>query len=159
MVKIEVVLYNIRSVYNVASITRTLEASGLKKIYLCGITPGPYDKYNEINEKFTKVSLGAEKNIFFERKKSIIPLIKNLKKQGYKILSLEQDKNSVNLFKFRPNKKEKYVLLLGEERRGLPKKVLNLSDKILEIPLCGKKESLNVSVAFGIAIFYLINKI
>lgn len=150
------ILNNIRSSHNVGSIFRTADAAGVEKIYLCGITPGPRDKYGRINQKLAKVALGAEYSVSYEHYKSAAALIKKLKKEGYKILALEQHKKSVNIFKFKSVKKFKYALILGEETKGLPESILRQSDKILEIPQRGKKESLNVSVAFGIAIFQLI---
>jgi 23S rRNA (guanosine2251-2'-O)-methyltransferase len=150
-----VILYNIRSSYNVGSIFRTADGAGVEKIYLCGITPAPKDRFGNPNKKIIKVSLGAEKNVAFEKVNSAYRLILKLKKEGYKILALEQSKSSQNIFKFKPRKKEKYALILGGEVKGLPKSILEKSDKILEIPQKGKKESLNVAVAFGIAVFYL----
>src|SRR3989338_1668761 len=151
-----VLLDNIRSSHNVGSIFRTADVASVEKIFLCGITPGPKDKYGRINKKLAKVSLGAEKNVAHEHCKSTGVLIGRLKKHGYKILPLEQNKKSVNIFKFRPVKKFKYALVLGEETKGLPEGILKKADKILEIPQRGKTESLNVSVAFGIAVFNLI---
>jgi len=151
-----VLLDNIRSSHNVGSIFRTADAAGVEKICLCGITPGPRDKYGRVNQKLTKVSLGAEKNVPYEHCKSIGVLIGLLKKQSYKILALEQNKKSVNIFWFKPVKTEKYALILGEETNGLPGGILKKADKILEIPQRGKKESLNVSVAFGIAAYHLL---
>jgi len=146
----QLILYNIRSRFNVGAIFRTADAAGIDKIYLCGITPQPP------HPKIDKVALGAEKTVLFKYHKQTIRLIKNLKKQKYVILALEQSKNSISYFKFKLNKNKKTVLILGSEVRGLPKKILNLTDKILEIPMYGKKESLNVGVAAGIVIFELI---
>ena len=150
-----VLLHNIRSSHNVGSIFRTADAAGVEKIYLCGITPGPKDKYGRVNQKLAKVALRAEKNIAYEHRKSAKALISQLKKQGHKILALEQHKKSVNLFGFKKIKNQKYALVLGEETKGLPIGILKKADKILEIPQKGKKESLNVSVAFGVAAFCL----
>ncbi len=154
------ILNNIRSSYNVGSIFRTADAAGVEKIYLCGITPGPRDKYGRINQKLAKVALGAELSVPHEYCKSAAALIKKLKKEGYKILALEQHKRSMNIFTqlvdFRSPQAKKCVLILGGEIKGLPASILKNADKILEIPQKGKKESLNVSVAFGIAIFQLI---
>lgn len=151
-------LDNIRSSHNVGSIFRTADAAGIEKIYLCGITSGPKDKYGRINQKLAKVALGAENNVVHEHCESAVALIGRLKKDGYKILALEQHKKSMNLFRFRPLKNQKYALVLGEETEGLPAGILKMADKILEIPKRGQKESLNVSVAFGIAAFALINQ-
>ena len=150
-----VILHNLRSSYNVGSIFRTSDAAGVEKIYLCGITPSPTDRFGNVNKKLIKVSLGAEKNVPFERAKSTTRLISRLKKEGYQILALEQSKNSQSIFKFKIKKKRKYALVLGAEVKGLPQGILKKADKILEIPQRGKKESLNVAVAFGIAIFHL----
>ncbi len=146
----ELILYNIRSRFNVGAIFRTADAAGIDKIYLCGITPQPP------HPKIDKVALGAEKTVPFEYVKQTVRLIKNLKKQKYTILALEQSKNSIPYFKFKNMKDKKTVLILGSEVKGLPKKILDLADKVLEIPMHGKKESLNVGIATGIVIFELI---
>ena len=145
----ELILYNIRSRFNVGAIFRTADAAGIDKIYLCGITPQPP------HPKIDKVALGAEKTVPFEYVKQTVRLIKNLKKQKYTILALEQSKNSIPYFKFKNMKDKKTVLILGSEVKGLPKKILDLADKVLEIPMHGKKESLNVGIATGIVIFEL----
>ena len=156
-----VILDNIRSSHNVGSIFRTADAAGCEKIYLGGITPAPIDKYNRPVSRVTKVSLGAEKYIPWEKIKSTIRLIKKLKKDGYIILAVEQSKNSIPYLSLSfPRKREsskKIALVLGNEIKGLSPAILKRADKILEIPMRGKKESLNVAVAFGIIIFSLIH--
>ncbi len=152
--KLAVVLHNIRSLHNVGSIFRTADAVGAEKIYLCGITPGPMDRFGREEKAFTKVSLGAEKSVPFEKARRTSDAIKKLKKEGYTILALEQSRRSAPYHKFR-SKKTKLALILGAEVRGLPAGVLKQADKILEIPMFGKKESLNVAVAFGIAAYRL----
>lgn len=149
-----VILHNIRSLYNVGSIFRTSDAAGCEKIYLCGITPAPIDVFGKPRQQLTKVSLGAEKYVEWEKVKSAGKLIDKLKKQGYKIFSVEQSKKSVPYCKL-AMKNKKTALVLGNEIRGLPGSILKRADKILEIPMKGKKESLNVAVAFGIVIFHL----
>ena len=164
-----VVLHSIRSVFNVGSIFRTADAVGIEKIYLCGITPGPLDKFDLERKNFTKVSLGAEKFVSWERKYSTIQILKKLKVEGYEVIAVEQDPRSIPYRSYRhsgldseSNKILKRVqdddntcLVMGAEVGGLPKSILDLSDKIIEIPMKGKKESLNVSVAFGIAAYHL----
>ncbi len=152
-----VILHNIRSVHNVGSIFRTADAGGIEKIYLCGITPAPLDKYGRIRQDFIKVSLGAEKLVEWEKKYSTVRILNDLKKQGYKIWAVEQNKKSIPYFKLKPKIKDKIALVFGNEVSGLPDSVLKKADKILEIPMKDKKESLNVSVAFGIVIFHLTN--
>jgi len=148
-----IVLDNIRSLFNVGSIFRTADAVGAEKIYLCGITPEPIDKFNRIRPQLAKVSLGAEKTMVWEYNKSVNNVICDLKKQGYKILAVEQNKKSIPYYKFRLNKKNKIALVFGNEVEGVSESVIKKADKILEIPMAGKKESLNVSVSAGIVMF------
>ena len=161
------VLHNIRSVYNVGSIFRTADAAGVEKIYLCGYTPTPLDRFGTPRKDLAKVALGAEKTIPWVQAKTLAGAIKQLKKDRYTVAAVEQDKNSTPLFKFKPPKK--LALVLGNEVRGLSKASLKLCDVVLEIPMRGSivrqahhprktrrgKESLNVSVAAGIAMFGL----
>jgi tRNA G18 (ribose-2'-O)-methylase SpoU len=152
--EIIVVLDNIRSTYNVGAIFRSADAAGVSKIYLCGITPTPP------NPKISKVALGAEDYIIWEKTKTTWRLLKKLKKGGYFIIALEQGKKAKNIFKNKFNKKQdKIVLLLGPEVKGLSNKILKRADRLLEIPMFGKKESLNVAVAFGIAIYQIFNSL
>ncbi len=167
---IAVVLHNIRSVHNVGSIFRTADAAGVEKIYLCGITPTPHDRFGNLRKDFMKVALGAEKSLLWNSEKSTLRVINALKKDGWKIFAVEQSKQSIPYFKLKiSDKKMKIALILGDEVRGLPPKVLKLADQILEIPMRGTivrdathpkhsgsgKESLNVSVAFGVIVFAL----
>jgi 23S rRNA (guanosine2251-2'-O)-methyltransferase len=153
-----VILHNVRSTHNVGSIFRTADAAGCEKIYLAGITPAPRDRFGRVNEKIGKVALGAENFLPWEKVRETGRLIKNLKKEKYKILAIEQSSRSVPYQKIKLTKKDlaKTALVLGNEIKGLPISVLRLADKILEIPMRGKKESLNVAVAFGIVAFNLI---
>ncbi|MBU2575811.1 TrmH family RNA methyltransferase [Patescibacteria group bacterium] len=151
-----VILHNIRSNHNVGSIFRTADGAGIEKIYLTGITPSLIDRFGRQNRALSKVSLNAEDYIKWEYTKSAAKLLDKLKAQGYMILALEQNKLSKPLFKLKLAKNSKIALIVGNEIKGLPKTILERSDKILEIPMCGKKESLNVSVAFGIAAYQLI---
>ena len=149
-----VVLDNVRSLHNVGSIFRTSDAAGIEKIYLCGITPTPLDRLGRVRPPFTKVALGAEENVKWEKKTSTWRALDNLKRDGYKVFAVEQDKRSVPYYTVRA--KGKVALVLGHEVRGLPESVLSRADKILEIPMAGIKESLNISVAFGIVAYSLI---
>ncbi len=155
MKDIVAILQNIRSLHNVGSIFRTADGAGISKLYLCGITPTPTNKLGVPEPKLTKASLGAEKYVDWEKCHSPINAIKKLKKAGYKIYALEQHKKSVLYTKIKPTKNEKVAIVLGTEVKGLPKNILELADKIIEIPMLGKKESLNVSVAFGILAYEL----
>jgi len=145
-----VVLDNIRSTYNVGAIFRTADASGVSKIYLCGITPTPSK-----NIKIKKVALGAEDYVSWEKVSQTWRLLNRLKKEGYFLIALEQNKKAKNIFKTKKINKQKLALILGAEVKGLSSKILKYIDLILEIPMYGQKESLNVSVAFGIAVYTL----
>lgn len=168
------ILYNIRSLHNVGSIFRTADAAGVEKIYLCGITPAPFDEFGRLRTQLTKVSLGAEKYVEWKHVKSTTWLIDKLKKEKYKILAIEQNKKSIPYYKANSKGQRansRIALIIGNEVKGLPFSILKRADKILEIPMRGAvvrhanhprrtgqgKESLNVSVAFGIAAFHLRN--
>lgn len=146
--EIILILHNIRSAYNVGSIFRIADAAGINKIYVCGYSPTPNDK------KVAKTSLGAEKTVPWEYYKQTWRLMEKLKAGGVQIVALEQTKKSVDYRQFRP--RFPIALIVGNEVRGLSEAVLKYANKIIEIPMFGKKESLNVAVATGIAIYKLI---
>ena len=148
-----VILHNIRSVENVGAMFRTADAAGVRKIYLTGYTPAPLDRFGRKRKDLAKSALGAEEYVSWESRKSILPLLRKLKKEGYLIIGIEQDKKSVDYRKIKT--KEKNAFIVGAEVEGLPKNVLDNCDIIAEIPMKGKKESLNVSVALGIILFSL----
>ena len=152
-----VVLDNIRSLHNVGSIFRTADAVGATKIYLCGITPTPLDRLGRVRPPFTKVALGSEENVEWEKRASTWRVLDKLKIEGYKVLAIEQHKKSIPYYSLPTAyySLDKVALVLGHEVRGLPESVLSRADKILEIPMSGIKESLNVSVAYGIVAFHL----
>lgn len=147
-------LQDIRSVHNVGSIFRTADASGVNKIYLVGTTPTPIDRFGRVRQDMAKVALGAENNIPWEYYADWKKLMLKLKKGKIKIVALEQDKKSIDYKKFK--NEDNFCLLVGEEVGGLPKNILSKVDSIIEIPMRGKKESLNVSVALGVAIFRVL---
>lgn len=145
-----VICDNIRSLENIGSIFRTADALGITKIFLCGISGRPPQ------QKISKTALGAEKTIPWEYYKQAWRLIKKLQVQKTSIVSLEQTKNSIAYTTFKP--KFPMALVIGHEVKGVSKKVLQLSDNIIHLPMAGRKESLNVSVAFGIAGYEIIRK-
>lgn len=150
------ILDNIRSTYNVGAIFRTADGAGVTKIYLSGVTPTPTDKFNRVNSSIAKTALGAEETVPWEYVKTTSGIIKKLQKSGIQIVALEQDVNSVNYKKFKPQ--FPCAVVLGEETIGIPKSILKLCDVIIEIPMWGSKESLNVSVATGVATFGILDK-
>jgi tRNA G18 (ribose-2'-O)-methylase SpoU len=149
MKKIFAILHNIRSCYNVGAIFRTCDAVAIEKIYLTGYTPTP-----ERNpEKIKKTALGAETTVKWEYERSIGKVIEKLKKEGVKIVALETEKSALPYFKFKP--KFPLAILVGNEIRGIDKRTLKKVDFIVKIPMFGKKESLNVAIAFSIFAYYL----
>lgn len=155
MNKVYLILDNIRSVHNVGSIFRTAEAAGVSCLFLAGVTPAPTDRFGRPRSDFAKVSLGAEKVLDWEQVPSAEAAIYNLKDEGVQIIALEQSPAALHYKEVRPT--SSFALLLGEETKGLPQSTLDLCDIICQIPMLGQKESLNVSVAAGIALFQLLN--
>lgn len=147
------VLENIRSVENTASIFRTADRFGVSKIVLVGTTPAPIDRFGRVRKDFAKVSLGAEKKVSWEYQKSINPVINNLKKEKFQIISLEKKSGAMNLKKFVPE--NKFSIIVGNEVSGVSKEALKKSNVVLEILTKKDTGSLNVSVATGIALFVL----
>ena len=151
-----ILLDNIRSVHNVGSIFRTAETIGIDKIYCCGTTPTPVDRFGRKRADFAKVALGAENVISWSYELSSESLLKSLKKSKKLItICLEQDEKSVDYKKIKIN--SDCLIILGNEVEGVSKKLLKLSDIIAEIPMLGQKESLNVSVAAGIFLFRIFD--
>jgi len=146
------ILDNIRSIYNVGSIFRTANGFGVSRIILGGISPTPH------HPGFFKTSLGAEKTIAWEHTRNTLVLITELKKSGFQIISLENTLRSISLDNLSNSQfSAKILLLLGNEKLGVDPGILRVSDILLSIPMVGSKQSYNVSVAFGIAIFQLTN--
>lgn len=156
--EIYLILHNIRSLHNVGSIFRTADASGVAKIFLTGYTPAPLDIFGQVKKEIAKTALGAEKTVPWEKHKNIYKLLSNY---GHRmsIVGVEQSPKSINYKKFSLNSardKKSVALIFGNEVRGISKNILKKCDQVLEIPMKGKKESLNVAVATGIILFHLI---
>ncbi len=149
------ILYNIRSVQNVGAMFRTADAAGIDKIYLTGYTPAPLDRFGRKRKDLAKSALGAEEFVPSEQKKNIFPLLKKLKSEQFSIIGIEQAKNSIDYKKVKLQNKN--VFIVGAEVTGISKNILEKCDIIAEISMEGKKESLNVSVALGIALFRMLD--
>lgn len=157
MLDLVAILHDVRSIHNVGSMFRTADGVGISKLYLTGFTPSPLDRLGKVREDFKKVSLGAEKFVKWEMAKATRPLIVRLKKEGYKVFAVEQSKKSIPLYRVagRLSHVTKAAFIVGNEVKGLPASILKAVDHVIEIPMYGKKESLNVSVAFGIVAYAL----
>jgi 23S rRNA (guanosine2251-2'-O)-methyltransferase len=153
---ISILLHDIRSVFNVGSIFRTADAAGVSKIYISGYTPTPIDRFGREVKELSKVALGGQLSVEWEYVKSPTALINKLKKQGVEIIGLEQDARSIDYKKVKP--KGDFLFIMGNEVGGISKVLRNKCDIIAEIPMHGKKESLNVGVSFGIALFRILNR-
>ncbi len=149
--EIVLILENIRSAENVGAMFRTADGVGVSKLYLVGTTPAPFDEFNRPNAKITKTALGAEMVIPWKSAVHIAPLVKRLKQAGYTICALEQNTHSKHFTS--KIEADKIALIVGNEVDGVSNAAISLSDVLLEIPMRGIKESLNVSVAAGIALY------
>lgn len=156
-----VIAHNIRSTHNVGAILRSCDGFGVQHFYASGYTPYPTisgdTRLPHIREKLTrtiaKTALGAEKTIPVSYADDVQELLLHLKKNDYRIAALEQSEHAIMLPSYHPP--QKLALLLGEEVHGVTPELLALCDDVLEIPMVGKKESFNVSVAAGIALYAL----
>ncbi len=148
------ILHNIRSVQNVGAMFRTADATGIDKIYLTGYTPTPLDRFGRKRKDLAKSALGAEEFVPWGYKKTVHPILAKLKKDGFLIIGLEQDRKSIDYKKIKLRAKN--VFIVGTEVSGIPKNVLKKCDVVAEIPMHGHKESLNVSVALGVALFGIL---
>ena len=149
-INLEVVLDNIRSTFNVGAIFRSADGVGVRKIHLCGITPPP------TNPKVHKTSLGSEDTVQYETHPNTLTLVKMKKKSGFRIWALEKTSKSESIFKYDiSNTSQPTVLILGNEIIGIDPDVLNECDNHLHIPMVGLQNSLNVAIAYGIAVYSL----
>lgn len=166
--KLILVLDNIRSTYNVGAILRTAEGLGVSKVILSGYTPRVHDKNllphlrEKLDKEIHKTALGAEDMLDIYSSDDIIFDLKNLKKEGWQIVGLENNIEKTNLVKLndkglKSKLTDNVVLILGEEVKGIDYSLHDIIDLFMEIPMRGKKESFNVSVAAGIATYGIMN--
>jgi 23S rRNA (guanosine2251-2'-O)-methyltransferase len=156
--KLFLVLHDIRSAYNVGAIFRSADGAGVNKIYLSGYTPSPPDKNKnhktQADKMIEKTALGAERNVSWEKCENPYELLKKFKKEKVNIVALEKTDASLEIKKFKAN--FPLALILGSEVEGVSEEILKKCDAIVSIPMRGSKESLNVSVAAGIAMYELL---
>jgi len=145
------ILHDIRSAHNVGSMFRTADGAGVKKLYLTGHTPAPIDRFGRPVKEISKTALGAERTIPFEQKASVISLMKRLSKEGFVCVALERVPRARSVRTM--GRLAKIALIVGNEVEGLPRHVLAHADRVVAIPMKGSKESLNVGVAFGVAVY------
>jgi 23S rRNA (guanosine2251-2'-O)-methyltransferase len=154
-----VILNNIRSNENVGSIFRTCDAVGVTKIILVGYTPTPIDRFGRENKGLTKASLGAEKFVEWEKTETLkdaVEKIQNSSSKNFVIVGIEQAEGAIDYRKIKNKKTKNLALVFGNEVDGLSKADLKLCDVIAELPMSGRKESLNVAVCVGVVLYSLL---
>ncbi len=160
---IAAILHNIRSTYNVGAIMRTLDAVGGAEIVCCGITPYPElpsDTRSPVvrtanTKSIAKTALGAETALRVSHEADAAAAVRDLRDRGFAVYALEQSDGAIDIFTAEIDNARPRALLLGAEVDGLPRNLLELCDAVFEIPQHGTKESLNVAVAAGIALYRL----
>ncbi len=152
--KNHLILHNIRSEYNVGAIFRTADAVGIHTIFLTGYTPAPIDRFGREVGSISKTALGAEKTVKW-KKGDIVEVINKLQNINTTIVAVEQAENSVDYKNFTPTKDTAFIL--GDEVHGIEDTILKQTDTIIEIPMKGTKESLNVSVTAGVVLYRVLN--
>lgn len=163
-----VVMHNIRSCYNVGAILRTSEGFGVEKVILSGYTPRVHDSNllphlrEKLDKEIHKTALGAEDLLDVYSCDDIISELKNLQEQGWQVVGLENNIKSEKLVQFNDKGlkgalSDKVALVLGEEVKGIDYSLHDIINLFVEIPMRGQKESFNVSVAAGIAIYGIMN--
>jgi tRNA G18 (ribose-2'-O)-methylase SpoU len=156
-----VVAHNLRSAYNVGALLRTAEVFAAERVYFTGFTPYPAEPgdtrepklADRLTRKIGKTALGAEHTMSFAHDPNVFGLLGQLREEGFTVAGLEIGPAAVRLESFAPP--DRTVLVLGEEVTGISDKLLGHCDVLLQIPMFGRKESLNVSVAAGVALYRL----
>ncbi|MDR3297961.1 MAG: TrmH family RNA methyltransferase [Candidatus Nomurabacteria bacterium] len=161
MKKLVLILHNIRSIYNVGAILRTADGFGVAKVVFSGYTPYPDKGLPHEREKLRaaihKTALGAEESVEWEYARDVLEVIDGYRLKGFEVLALEQGAGSRNLAEVGGLRRDT-VLVLGEEVAGVPSEILEVCDGLVEIAMRGEKESFNVAVAAGVAIWELTQR-
>lgn len=143
--KIRLLAHNVRSLWNVGSFFRTCDAMGVEKLYLTGYTGVPPRK------EISKTALGAEETVAWEHAEDPVIVLTKLRDDGWQLVALELADGAVDLPSFKSD--EKVCVVVGHELDGVPDRIRELCHKTVQIPMLGTKESLNVAVAAGIALY------
>jgi len=152
---VSILLHDIRSAHNVGAMFRTADAAGVVKIFLSGTTPRPVDRFGRPVKEIVKTALGAEKTLKWQHVSRVESFLRECKGKGDQIIAIEQDKKALDYKKVSISGPTLFVV--GNEVDGLPREILKMCDIVAEIPMLGAKESLNVSVALGIALFRMLD--
>jgi len=151
--RVVVLLDNVRSLYNTGSILRTADAAGVERVVLCGITPRP-DQGGRQRRAIAKTALGAEESVAWEYQADTGAALRALTADGYRIVALETSPAAMDLFTWSPD--WPVCLVLGHERVGISDELAPLLNTVIRIPMLGRKGSLNVATAAGVALYELL---
>lgn len=147
-----VILDSIRSAHNVGSVFRTAEGAGVSKIFLCGYTPAPVDRFGRLNKEIAKTSLGASEIVPYEIHEDVVACIASFKGEGVHVVAVEQTDSAIEYQEHAPEGDVAFIF--GNEVTGVSPEALAHADSHIHIPMNGVKESLNVSVCAGIILFH-----
>lgn len=148
-----VVLDNVRSMHNIGSVFRTADGFAIEQLYLCGISAQP--PHREIE----KTALGATQSVAWTHFETTLDAVASLRKDGYKIIAIEQAAGSTMLNTYRPESTEKYALIFGNEVNGVSDEVMAQIDECIEIPQFGTKHSFNIVISAGIVLWDFFAKL
>ena len=146
------IIENVRSAYNVGAMFRTADGAGVTKIFLAGYTPTPIDRFGRVQSEISKTSLGASETIAWESADTSVAVIAKLQSEGFIAVAIEQSPTAISLKDFVVP--EQVVYIMGSEVTGVTAETLDAVDQVVDIPMLGAKESLNVSVAAGIVMYH-----
>jgi tRNA G18 (ribose-2'-O)-methylase SpoU len=147
-----IVLHDIRSAYNVGAIFRSADGAGVSKVFLSGYTPAPRDRFGRVQREIQKTSLGASESVAWEKIESLASAIPHFQKDGFTVVAIEQSPQSISLRDFIVP--DNVVYIVGNEVDGVSSDIQALADTLVDIPMLGAKESLNVSVAASIVLYH-----
>ena len=148
--EVEALLDNIRSVFNVGNMLRSADGAGVKHMHLCGISPTPN------NPKLTKTALGAERAVAWTYYRDGLACALGLKEKGFRLWALEGGSRAEVLFDAIDDLHgPPIVMVVGSEVSGVDPAILEHCERVFCLPMQGVKTTLNVAVAFGIAVYFL----
>ena len=148
-----IILEDIRSIHNVGAIFRTADAAGVTQIFLCGVTPGPIDRFGRVVSALQKTALGAETTVSYRKEESAVSTVQELRSAGVQVWAVEQTATAANMMCAVFQRTQATAFVFGNEVAGVSEAVLQEVDGVFYLPMWGSKESLNVSVATGITLY------
>lgn len=148
-----VILENIRSAHNVGSIFRTADAAGVQQVYVVGYTPAPVDRFGRPVPEISKTALGATETVSWQSVADGVTLVQSLQAAGVWVVAVEQVSGSIDIYQYQAPTKNPVAYVFGNEVTGVTPEMLAQVDQVVEVPMRGQKESLNVAVTAGIVLY------